>query len=179
MSTSSASRQIKRFHVVVVQWTSKKCTKKRNACAELFFWSLNLYCFWSCRCGCRRSCLSSPSSSTITTSTTMTTARASSQTRSYFGYNAKISWTLNAKISWTQKYLEHLPRSIKMECWWVDRPSLISSYDFSFHDWSPGGDCNLCCLAKNLQISPLLDLGTPLKGKSIKQSIIIVVIHSK
>ena len=27
MSTSSIKRQIRRFHVVVVQWTSKKCTK--------------------------------------------------------------------------------------------------------------------------------------------------------
>ena len=32
--------------VVVVQWTSKKCTKKRDARAELLFWSLNLYCFF-------------------------------------------------------------------------------------------------------------------------------------
>ena len=27
----------RRFHVVVVQWTSKKCTKKRDARAELLF----------------------------------------------------------------------------------------------------------------------------------------------
>ena len=45
---------LKDFHVVVVQWTSKKCTKKRDARAELLFWSLNLLLFWS-----RRSCLSS------------------------------------------------------------------------------------------------------------------------
>ena len=44
-STSSMKRQISRFHVVVVQWTSKKCTKKRDARAELLFWSLNLLCF--------------------------------------------------------------------------------------------------------------------------------------
>ena len=37
MSTSSIKRQIRRFHVVVVQWTSKKCTKKRDARAELLF----------------------------------------------------------------------------------------------------------------------------------------------
>ena len=37
MSTSSMKRQIRRFHVVVVQWTSKKCTKTRDACAELLF----------------------------------------------------------------------------------------------------------------------------------------------
>ena len=28
---------IRRFHVVVVQWTSKKCTKKRDARVELLF----------------------------------------------------------------------------------------------------------------------------------------------
>ena len=55
MSTSSIKRQIRRFHVVVVQCTSKKCTKKRDACAELLFSSLNLmffflfFCFLSCR----------------------------------------------------------------------------------------------------------------------------------
>ena len=59
MSTSSIKRQIRRFHVVVVQWTSKKCTKKRDARAELLFWSLNLLLFWSRRCGRRRSWLSS------------------------------------------------------------------------------------------------------------------------
>ena len=59
MSTSSIKRQIRRFHVVVVQWTSKKCTKKRDARAELLFWSLNLLFFWSRRCGRRRGCLSS------------------------------------------------------------------------------------------------------------------------
>ena len=37
MSTSSIKRQISRFHVVVVQWTSKKCTKKHDARAELLF----------------------------------------------------------------------------------------------------------------------------------------------
>ena len=42
MSTSSIKRQIRRFHVVVVQWTSKKCIKKRDARAELLFLSLNL-----------------------------------------------------------------------------------------------------------------------------------------
>ena len=54
-------RKIRRFHVVVVQWTyaSKKCTKKRDTRAELLFWSLNLLFFWSRRCGRRRSCLSS------------------------------------------------------------------------------------------------------------------------
>ena len=59
MSTSSIKRQIRRFHVVVVQWTSRKRTKKRNARAELLFWSLNLLFFWRRRCGRRRSCLSS------------------------------------------------------------------------------------------------------------------------
>ena len=35
MSTFSIKRQIRRFQVVVVQWTSKKCTKERDARAEL------------------------------------------------------------------------------------------------------------------------------------------------
>ena len=46
MSTSSIKRQIRRFRVAVVQWTSKKCTKKRVASAELLFWSLNLLVFF-------------------------------------------------------------------------------------------------------------------------------------
>ena len=37
MSTSFIKRQIRRFQVVVVQWTSKKCAKKRDGPAELFF----------------------------------------------------------------------------------------------------------------------------------------------
>ena len=37
MSMSSITRQIRRFHVVVVQWTSKKCTKKRDVRAKLLF----------------------------------------------------------------------------------------------------------------------------------------------
>ena len=59
MTTSPRKRQIRRFHVVLVQWTSKKCTKKRDARAELLFWSLNLLLFWSCRRRSRSSCLSS------------------------------------------------------------------------------------------------------------------------
>ena len=39
----SIKREIRRFHVVVVQRTSKKCTKMRDARAELLFWSLNLW----------------------------------------------------------------------------------------------------------------------------------------
>ena len=42
-----------------MQWTSKKCTKKRDKRAELLFWSLNLLFFWSRRCGSRRGRLSS------------------------------------------------------------------------------------------------------------------------
>ena len=38
-------RQIMRFHVVVVQWTPNKCTKKHDAREELLFWSLNLLFF--------------------------------------------------------------------------------------------------------------------------------------
>ena len=59
MTTSPIKRQIKRFHVVVVQWTSKKCTKKSDARAELLFWSLNLLLFWNCRLRSSSSCLSS------------------------------------------------------------------------------------------------------------------------
>ena len=61
MFTFSIKRQIRRFHVVFVQLTSKKCTKKRDARAELLFWSLiKPIVFWSRRCGRRRrSCLSS------------------------------------------------------------------------------------------------------------------------
>ena len=59
MFTSSVKRQIGRFHVVVVQWTSKKCTKKCDARAELLIWSLNLLFLWSWRCGRRLSSLSS------------------------------------------------------------------------------------------------------------------------
>ena len=39
MLTSSIKRRIMRFYVVVVQWTSKKCTKKHDARAELLFCS--------------------------------------------------------------------------------------------------------------------------------------------
>ena len=45
MSTSCIKRQIRRFHVVVVEWTSKKCSKERDPRAELLFWSLNLLFF--------------------------------------------------------------------------------------------------------------------------------------
>ena len=45
MITCSIKRQIRSFHVVVVQWTAKKCTKKRDASVELLFWSLNLIVF--------------------------------------------------------------------------------------------------------------------------------------
>ena len=38
---SSIKLGIGRFHVVVVQWTSKKCTKKHDARAELLFFSQN------------------------------------------------------------------------------------------------------------------------------------------
>ena len=69
MSTSPIKRQIRSFHVVVVQWTSKKCTKKRDARAELLFWSLNLLFFWSRRCGRRSGCLSSLFSTPCTTFT--------------------------------------------------------------------------------------------------------------
>ena len=72
MSTSSIKRQTRGFHVVVAQWTSKKCTKKRDSRAELLFGSLNLLFLWSRRCGRLRSCLSSL---LITTRTKMIMAK--------------------------------------------------------------------------------------------------------
>ena len=38
---SSIKHQIRRFHLVAVQWTSKKCTKKCDAHAEQSFCSQN------------------------------------------------------------------------------------------------------------------------------------------
>ena len=46
MTTSSIKRRrIGRFHVVAVQWTSEKCTKKRDARAEQLFCSENHFFF--------------------------------------------------------------------------------------------------------------------------------------
>ena len=59
MTASPIKRQIRRFHVVIVWWTSKKCTKKRDARVEPLFCSLNLLFFWSCRRRRSSSCLSS------------------------------------------------------------------------------------------------------------------------
>ena len=53
MSTSSIKRQIRRFHVVVLQWTSKKSTKVLSV---MHVRSCLLF-FWSRHCGRRRSCL--------------------------------------------------------------------------------------------------------------------------
>ena len=47
---------IRRFCVVVVQWTSKKCTKKHDACAERSFAHNTIWCFCCCP---NRGCLSS------------------------------------------------------------------------------------------------------------------------
>ena len=41
MSVSSIKRRIWKFYSVVAQWTSKKCTKKRDARTEQFFCSEN------------------------------------------------------------------------------------------------------------------------------------------
>ena len=46
MFTYSIKRGVGRFHVVVVLWTSKKCTKKRYARAELLFFSKNQLSFF-------------------------------------------------------------------------------------------------------------------------------------
>ena len=59
MFTCFINHRIRRFHVVVVQRTSKECTKKCDVCAELLFWSLHLLLFWSRRCGRHRSRVSS------------------------------------------------------------------------------------------------------------------------
>ena len=56
MLTSSVKRRIGRFDIVVVQWTWKKCTKKRDARAELLFCSYNQLFSRCCR---RRGSLSS------------------------------------------------------------------------------------------------------------------------
>ena len=45
MSMSCIKSRIGRFPVVVVQRTSKKCTKRRDARAELLFCSLNQLLF--------------------------------------------------------------------------------------------------------------------------------------
>ena len=50
-------RRIGRFYVVVVQWTSKKCTKKRDALAEQLALLIKPTVFWRWCCCCRRRCL--------------------------------------------------------------------------------------------------------------------------
>ena len=46
MTTSSIKRRrIGRFHVLAVQWTSEKCTKKRDARAEQLFCSEKQFFF--------------------------------------------------------------------------------------------------------------------------------------
>ena len=59
LCTSSVQREIRHFHVVVVQWRQKKCTKKRDARAKLLFWLLNLLLLWSARSRRRRRILRS------------------------------------------------------------------------------------------------------------------------
>ena len=56
---SSIKRRIGSFYVVVVQWTSKKSTKKRDARAELLFCSQNQLFSEAVVCRRRRSCLRS------------------------------------------------------------------------------------------------------------------------
>lgn len=50
MFTSSIKCRIRRFQGVVVQWTSRKCTKQCDACAELLFSSYNQLFFWHFNC---------------------------------------------------------------------------------------------------------------------------------
>ena len=49
--TSSITREIRHFHIVVVHRKARKCTKKCDASAKLLFCLLNLLIFW--RSGCR------------------------------------------------------------------------------------------------------------------------------
>ena len=56
MVTSYTKREIRHFHVVVVQ--AKKCTKKRDARAKLFFCQSKPIAFCRSRYPCRRRCLS-------------------------------------------------------------------------------------------------------------------------
>ena len=44
--TYSIKRESRQFHVVVVQKQAKKCTKRRDAPADLLFYSLNLSFFY-------------------------------------------------------------------------------------------------------------------------------------
>ena len=46
MFTSSIKCCIRRFRVVVMQWTSKKRIKKHDACAECSFAHNTIWCFW-------------------------------------------------------------------------------------------------------------------------------------
>ena len=54
---SSTKREIRQFHVVVVQRRQRKCTKKRTARVKLFC-LLNLLVFCGCRCRRSPRCLS-------------------------------------------------------------------------------------------------------------------------
>ena len=51
---SSIKREIRHFHVIVVQKRAKECTKKRDARANLLFCFWNLLFFWRSRCRLRR-----------------------------------------------------------------------------------------------------------------------------
>ena len=59
MSTSSTKREIRHFHVVVVQWRQRNVQKRRDARAELLFCQPNLLLFCRSRWRHRRHCLSS------------------------------------------------------------------------------------------------------------------------
>ena len=49
--TFSIKRRIRRFHFIVVQWTSKKCTKKLDAREATVVFMLKPIVFWRCRRG--------------------------------------------------------------------------------------------------------------------------------
>ena len=59
MFTSPIKRRIRKCHVVEVQWMSKKCTKKRDARAELLFCSYHKLYFDVIVAVVLRSCINS------------------------------------------------------------------------------------------------------------------------
>ena len=54
LCTSSVQREIRHFHVVVVQWRQRNLQKKLDARGKLLFCQLNLLLLW--RSHCRRRC---------------------------------------------------------------------------------------------------------------------------
>ena len=81
-----------------MQWKSKKCTKKRDACAELLFWSR--------RCGRRRSCFNLPIKITtqrFINDTANTKGSGDGQT-----WNGSQLWSVMRKTCWPNSYSEFI-----------------------------------------------------------------------